>query len=227
MSMRKCPECGKEISDKAYTCPNCGYPISNAGSSMGNGENISSEKLDMFASENIKCPVCGSQYYDVSNGIPIYKKIFELWVLGFILLKTRDKYKNDMIYHCKKCGTIWDNNKIIQQGTDKSLKIGPAIPVTIGVLSILFAVILAAIAFTVDPLFKVLLMITACLMLSAGVLSLMSIGKQNVVKASCILYQISGVFFIAIFLLGRMNLIPLLITVVFFWCMKTYERKLS
>ena len=132
-----------------------------------------------------------------------------------------------MIYHCKKCGTIWDNNKIIQQGTDKSLKIGPAIPVTIGVLSILFAVILAAIAFTVDPLFKVLLMITACLMLSAGVLSLMSIGKQNVVKASCILYQISGVFFIAIFLLGRMNLIPLLITVVFFWCMKTYERKLS
>lgn len=24
----KCPECGKEISDKAENCPNCGYPIS-------------------------------------------------------------------------------------------------------------------------------------------------------------------------------------------------------
>lgn len=23
----KCPECGKEISDKATSCPNCGYPI--------------------------------------------------------------------------------------------------------------------------------------------------------------------------------------------------------
>lgn len=28
MSLIKCPECGKEISDKAESCPNCGYPIS-------------------------------------------------------------------------------------------------------------------------------------------------------------------------------------------------------
>lgn len=27
MSMMKCPECGKEISDSAKTCPNCGHPI--------------------------------------------------------------------------------------------------------------------------------------------------------------------------------------------------------
>ena len=25
--MMKCPECGKEISDKALTCPNCGCPL--------------------------------------------------------------------------------------------------------------------------------------------------------------------------------------------------------
>ena len=28
MAMIKCPECGKEISDKASTCPNCGSPVS-------------------------------------------------------------------------------------------------------------------------------------------------------------------------------------------------------
>lgn len=28
MSMIKCPECGKEVSDKADECPNCGNPIS-------------------------------------------------------------------------------------------------------------------------------------------------------------------------------------------------------
>lgn len=28
MALIKCPECGKEISDKAATCPNCGCPIS-------------------------------------------------------------------------------------------------------------------------------------------------------------------------------------------------------
>ncbi len=29
MSMINCPECKKEISDKALVCPNCGYPLSN------------------------------------------------------------------------------------------------------------------------------------------------------------------------------------------------------
>lgn len=28
MALIKCPECGKEISDKATICPNCGYPVS-------------------------------------------------------------------------------------------------------------------------------------------------------------------------------------------------------
>ena len=28
MALIKCPECGKEISDKAASCPNCGFPIS-------------------------------------------------------------------------------------------------------------------------------------------------------------------------------------------------------
>lgn len=27
MALIKCPECGKEISDKASSCPSCGYPI--------------------------------------------------------------------------------------------------------------------------------------------------------------------------------------------------------
>ena len=27
MSMIKCPECGKEISDNALACPNCGYQL--------------------------------------------------------------------------------------------------------------------------------------------------------------------------------------------------------
>lgn len=28
MALINCPECGKEVSDKASSCPNCGYPIS-------------------------------------------------------------------------------------------------------------------------------------------------------------------------------------------------------
>lgn len=28
MALIKCPECGREVSDKALSCPNCGYPFS-------------------------------------------------------------------------------------------------------------------------------------------------------------------------------------------------------
>lgn len=27
MALITCPECGREVSDKATSCPNCGYPI--------------------------------------------------------------------------------------------------------------------------------------------------------------------------------------------------------
>lgn len=27
MAIIKCPECGKEISDKATSCPSCGFPL--------------------------------------------------------------------------------------------------------------------------------------------------------------------------------------------------------
>lgn len=30
MAMIKCPECGKEISDRAVACPNCAFPIAEA-----------------------------------------------------------------------------------------------------------------------------------------------------------------------------------------------------
>ena len=29
MSLIKCPECGKEISDKSVQCIHCGYPLNN------------------------------------------------------------------------------------------------------------------------------------------------------------------------------------------------------
>lgn len=29
MALIKCPECGKQVSDRASSCPNCGFPIAN------------------------------------------------------------------------------------------------------------------------------------------------------------------------------------------------------
>ena len=34
MALIKCPECGREVSDKAGSCPNCGCPIASAPTSI-------------------------------------------------------------------------------------------------------------------------------------------------------------------------------------------------
>lgn len=35
MAMINCPECGKEISDKAASCPNCGYVLNEGNKTSG------------------------------------------------------------------------------------------------------------------------------------------------------------------------------------------------
>ena len=42
MAMIKCPECGKEFSDKAAACPNCGCPVSEILSANTENDNNSS-----------------------------------------------------------------------------------------------------------------------------------------------------------------------------------------
>lgn len=46
MAIIKCPECKKDVSDKAANCPNCGNPIDTS----------------------IKCPKCGSKNTKVISG---------------------------------------------------------------------------------------------------------------------------------------------------------------
>ena len=48
MSLIKCPECGKDFSDKAKCCPNCG---------------ISTEDALSILAEYITCPECGKRFW--------------------------------------------------------------------------------------------------------------------------------------------------------------------
>lgn len=36
MALKKCPECSKQVSDKAESCPHCGYPIAGKSDIVGN-----------------------------------------------------------------------------------------------------------------------------------------------------------------------------------------------
>ncbi len=59
MAMIKCPECGKDISEKAGVCPNCGTPIENTFCRFC-GSKISAE--------SVICPCCGRQVKELSSG---------------------------------------------------------------------------------------------------------------------------------------------------------------
>ena len=80
MALIKCPECGKEISDKASACIHCGYPLvndrqekSNVTQTQSAGNSASSENkttielgFTLFSvnenSVNLECKNCSKVY---------------------------------------------------------------------------------------------------------------------------------------------------------------------
>ncbi|WP_434007035.1 double zinc ribbon domain-containing protein [Geobacter sulfurreducens] len=56
MALIKCPECSREISDKAESCPQCGCPVVN-------NDEVSLRSMEWVSEEDvyimIKCPQCG------------------------------------------------------------------------------------------------------------------------------------------------------------------------
>lgn len=74
MGMIRCPECGKEVSDKARNCPNCGNPIDT----------------------KIYCPKCGSSNVKVISGASKAASI-AMWGV-FAANKVKSTYK------CNACG---------------------------------------------------------------------------------------------------------------------------
>lgn len=65
MSLFNCPECGKEISDKAEFCPNCGCPIQKKEINFTNS-------YGLFGSPAV-CPRCKSQHLQMEIEDVSYK----------------------------------------------------------------------------------------------------------------------------------------------------------
>lgn len=69
MALIKCPECGKQISDKATKCPDCGYNVKS---------NLLKEKLiqkkqyvkDTLIEKKIQCPSCGFEIQEGEEKCP-------------------------------------------------------------------------------------------------------------------------------------------------------------
>ena len=63
MGLIKCPECGKEVSDKSTTCVNCGYPILDYVCDLERekAEQLKQEQKKEELKKKFLCPVCGIQ----------------------------------------------------------------------------------------------------------------------------------------------------------------------
>lgn len=90
MTLISCPECGKEISDKAFACPHCGNPM-----------NPQSQQEE----EYLCCPKCGSRELHAEHkGFSGGKALAGAIVTGGIGLLAGTIGSRDTQITCLKCG---------------------------------------------------------------------------------------------------------------------------
>ena len=103
MALIKCPECGKEISDKALACPNCGNPLRESTSEQIIKEH---EVNDNVNNEGVLCcPYCGStQLHSEQKGFSGGKALAGAVAVGGIGLLAGTIGSKDVMVTCLKCG---------------------------------------------------------------------------------------------------------------------------
>lgn len=121
----KCPECGKEISDKSKQCIHCGYPLEESKINKNNLTTIATSDLYSTPAEiakereellmkrkqllqeidvkkpraySPKCPTCGSP--DIQK-ISTTERAVSVIGLGLFSKKINKTFK------CKNCGHMW------------------------------------------------------------------------------------------------------------------------
>ncbi len=112
MALIKCPECGKEVSDKAKNCPTCGYPLIESNPETKPTKESSSE-------EYLCCPKCMSkELHAEKSGFSGGKAAAGLVLMGGIGILAGTIGSRDVKITCLKCGHQFKAGeaRIIKQG---------------------------------------------------------------------------------------------------------------
>jgi DNA-directed RNA polymerase subunit RPC12/RpoP len=97
MALINCPECGKQVSDKAASCPNCGNPIAKPIEMPSNN----SDEIE----EYICCPVCCSKdLHSQQKGFSGGKALVGAVLTGGIGLLAGTIGSKKIRMTCLKCG---------------------------------------------------------------------------------------------------------------------------
>ena len=112
MALIKCPECGKEISDRASTCPNCGCPVkadvSNVDNSAKDTNNTDANQISETNNKN-KIPMI----------IGAFIAVVVLVILAIILFPKKDKDEKVATE-----ASTEDNNQIVYDEAIKLIESG-------------------------------------------------------------------------------------------------------
>ena len=108
MALIQCPECGKEISDKASTCPNCGCPIKVDKPATDNSSEIISNTNDNKAAE-----INQASSSKTNNKTPIIIVGVVIAVIVIVLLAVKMIPKKEKVEEITTEATTEDNSKEI------------------------------------------------------------------------------------------------------------------
>ena len=98
MAIIKCPECGKQISDRATSCPGCGYPINEPVNATG-----------VVSEDVIKCPICNSVNVHVSNqGFSTGKAVAGYLTIGALGALAGNIGRDKIKVTCLNCGKTFN-----------------------------------------------------------------------------------------------------------------------
>lgn len=99
MALIKCPECGKEISNKATNCPHCGMPISS----------VKHTSTPTPPADAVKCPNCGSTNVHIATqGFSTGKAVAGYLTIGAIGALAGNIGRNNVKVTCLKCGKTFN-----------------------------------------------------------------------------------------------------------------------
>jgi hypothetical protein len=106
MALVNCPECNKQISDKANACPNCGYPIQ---SISDNIKPVSEPPAEELSTPTVSpCPSCGKQLSSAAeycNFCDNHNPSFKVSAFNWL---QKDKTV------CRQCASILENNDCLK-----------------------------------------------------------------------------------------------------------------
>ena len=208
MALIKCPECGKEVSDKASACPNCGCPIEkkiNVKPHIGE----SFEETGRTGRKGLECPNirCRGVNIQVINDIPTWKKVADIAAFGTTTEITKIKYRKDMIYKCKDCGTVWNDAGILDEIPE--VKTNPKskyISIILFIVSLIyFGIILYSVTSSIGGINTNILQFLYSLSgILGAIFIIISLKRKKMARISTIMYLLSEV--ISIFMILKLDL---------------------